>query len=274
MTHLYGALDFLQKNPLRYLVHLKYLHLYADQMGYFHTQFGESHGLLLHHAPSMTSWDSATYSNTVRIFLPTATTIQAAARTLDIAREQYPNGTPLVFKFCDELTQAVYRSAYPMLIVRTLISYTAPQHISGQAQTFPVWEDVIVTQTPDEACIALVLENGYSRGEIDRFFAEGAQAFSIYEEGEPVCICLAYHNFGDIWEIGGVRTLERAQRRGLARRVVQTALHTLAVQKRIPRYQAESTNVPSIRLAESIGLVPCLRFEHYRSSFLKTPILW
>jgi len=150
-----------------------------------------------------------------------------------------------------------------MRLARTLISYTAPQHIGGKTQAFRAWQDVIIAQTPDEACIALYLENGYSRGEIDRFFAEGAQSFSIYEDGEPVCTCLTYRNFGDIWEIGGVRTIERAQRCGLARRVVQTALHALTEQKRIPRYQADSSNLPSIRLAESVGLVTCLRFEHF-----------
>jgi hypothetical protein len=39
----------------------------------------------------------------------------------------------------------------------------------------------------------------------------------------------------------------------------------LLEQGKIPRYQVDETNIASVRLAESVGLRPCLRFEHYRA---------
>lgn len=63
-----------------------------------------------------------------------------------------------------------------------------------------------------------------------------------------------------------MRTVERALRQGYACRVVQSALDILLEQGYIPHYQVEATNLPSVRLAETIGLVLCLRFEHYLAS--------
>jgi ribosomal protein S18 acetylase RimI-like enzyme len=72
-----------------------------------------------------------------------------------------------------------------------------------------------------------------------------------------------------VWEIGGVHTIPSARRRGLARRVVQTALATLLATGRTPRYQVEATNTASIQLAEALDLAVCLRFEHYTSSMAR-----
>ncbi len=249
------ARQWLQTDPLRHLVHLKYLHLYADLEVY-----AEPQGVLLMHMPTLTSWDRRQYPNARQILLPTAADETTALELRAYAVQRFPPGAGLALKFCDRVTQQVFAEAYPMRSVRTLISYTAP---SGS--TFPQSDKVAITSTPDEMLIALLQMNGYARDGIDQAFADGAQAVSISMEGEPVCGCFIYRNFENIWEIGGVRTLEHAQRRGLARLVVETALHTLQKQGRIPRYQVDSKNAPSIHLAESIGLVKCLEFEHYLS---------
>ena len=47
------ALDFLQTDSLRHLVHLKYLHLYGDQIDCHYVQNGESRGI-----PTVTPCDS------------------------------------------------------------------------------------------------------------------------------------------------------------------------------------------------------------------------
>jgi ribosomal protein S18 acetylase RimI-like enzyme len=252
------ALAFLQTNPLRYLVQLKYLRLYADKVNCHYIEQGGSRGVLLSHPAAMTSWDSSAYPHANHILLPAASDQSAATLLLNHALEYFASGEGLVFKFCEESTRRVFERFYPMRFARALISYTT------QTARIPSEDvEVVVSQIPGEDCIQLYLENGYSRSEIDKFFAEGALSFTFYEGNAPVCSCLAYRNFGDIWEIAGVRTVDRAQRRGYARRVVLAALRTLAQRNYIPRYQVEATNLPSVRLAESVGLEICLRFEHY-----------
>lgn len=252
------AHQWLQGDPLRHLVHLKYLHLYGAQMEVYSYANDGSYAVMLMHLPELTSWDRRLYPTARRVLLPTASDHTAAAHLRDYAFNHFPRREPLVFKFCDETTHRAFAAAFPLRLTRTLISYTAQRE-----QTFTAWSDVTISRTPDEACIALYRANGYLRPEIDKAFAEGAQSFAIYEVDVPICACFVYRNFENIWEIAAVRTVEGAQRRGLARRVVQTALHTLIEQGYIPRYQVESENLASIRLAESLGLISCLHFEHY-----------
>jgi ribosomal protein S18 acetylase RimI-like enzyme len=255
---------FWQTNRLRYLVPLKYTHLYCDVVRCDCDAQGDSVGILLHYATHDIFWDAGMYPTAQHVLIPTAADEQAAQRLCQRVQEQFP-ASHLVIKFSEAYTRAVFQAAFTLHYARTLVSYTAP-HIADVSQSPYQWERdaaVRLTQTPDEAIMRLYLANGYSREEIQHSFANGAVAFTLYQQGEPVCTCMAYQNFDDIWEIGGVHTLAQAQRQGYARRVVQTALAALADQQRIPRYLVDATNTASVQLAESLGLAVCLRFEHY-----------
>lgn len=86
---------------------------------------------------------------------------------------------------------------------------------------------------------------------------------SIFLDGNPVSTCLAFRNEETIWEIGALHTLESSQRNGYAKKVVQTAIQETLERGFIPRYHVLETNQASIRLAESIGLIPCVQLEHW-----------
>ena len=70
-------------------------------------------------------------------------------------------------------------------------------------------------------------------------------------------------DYWHIHEIGGLHTLPQARRQGLARRLVETALATLAAAGEMPRYQVDEANHASIALAQAIGLVPAVTAEHW-----------
>jgi RimJ/RimL family protein N-acetyltransferase len=84
-----------------------------------------------------------------------------------------------------------------------------------------------------------------------------------------VSACFVFANFDApaeplrIWEIAGLHTVEGERHKGYARQVVETALHLLRAQGTIPRYQIREDNVPSMRLAESVGLRQFLTTEHF-----------
>jgi hypothetical protein len=63
--------------------------------------------------------------------------------------------------------------------------------------------------------------------------------------------------------VGGVVTALSHRRRGLAARVVRSALAELSERALIPRYQVEAHNKASIGLARSVGLAPFLTIVHY-----------
>ncbi len=250
-------LEYLNADPLRHLVQLKYLNLYADDIQCFYVNHGEEMGMMISHLPAMTSWDAQAYAAAKMILLPVATGEAAAIALCNYAVEQFPD-LPVVLKFCDRQTSAIFEQVFRLRQAKTLVSFTA-----DKTATFAVSDDVVISSNLDEQCTRLYLKNGYTQEELHKFFRDGAKSFSIYEADEVVCSCLIYRNFGSIWEIGGVHTIESARRKGYARRVVQASLQEILKQGWRPRYQVDQKNIGSIRLAESLGLVPCLYFEHY-----------
>lgn len=249
---------------LRYLVPLKYTHLYSDVVTCTCDRVGASFGALLHYATRDIFWDVGMYPASDRILIPTASDADAARRLVLKVRQQFTNQA-LVFKFSEPTTRDLFLAAFPAVYARTLISYTAPHSIDTAAAN-PAWQTdtaVQITSAPDATVCRLYRANGYTDSELQHYFAGGAQAFTLFEGDTPVCTCMVYQNFDTIWEVGGLHTLPAARRRGYARRVVETALTVLAERELMPRYLVDSTNTASVRLAESLGLQIALNFEHY-----------
>jgi len=250
------ALAYLRLRPMQHLVHLKYLHLYGEQIA--SQYFDSGPAVLLSHVPALTPWDAAQYPAANAILLPTAADEVSAERLADVVMQQF--APPLVFKFCESFSKNALSKRFTLEPTRTLISFTSPPEIRVQRDDAVVIADHI---TPD--LLPLFLDNSYSVEELERYAQNGVLTFALYADDQPVCVCMAYQNFDEVWEIGGLRTIEAARRKGYARRVVQTALSELLRQGRIPRYQVEAGNTASIALAQSLGMQVCLTFEHYRT---------
>ena len=250
------ALTYLRQRPMQHLVHLKYLHLYGDQVACQYFELGPA--VLLSHTPALTPWDAVQYPAANAILLPTAADEAAAERLADAVMQQF--ALPLVFKFCEPFSKHTLSKRFVLEPTRMLLSFTSPSDMQVQRDEAVVMADHIPPELQP-----LFLDNGYSVDELERYAQTGVLTFALYADQQPVCVGMAYQNFDPVWEIGGLRTIESARRKGYARRVVQTALSTLLSQGRIPRYQVESGNTASITLAESLGMQVCLKFEHYQT---------
>jgi ribosomal protein S18 acetylase RimI-like enzyme len=250
---------FLESNRLRHLAHLKFLNYYGTALDCFYSETEAETGILLSHPVSLIAWDHTLYPEVNWVLLPVASGEKAAQRLLDHVESLSHIRGKLLVKFCDPLTKQFFSDSFDLHHARTLISFTTSQFQAPAS----VWDNVKVARQADDAQVALYLENGYTRAELERYFADGAQSFTIYEQGQAVCSCLAYRNFDTVWEIGALHTLAQARRKGYARMVVSAALETLLADGQIARYVAENTNTASIRLAQSLGMQPCLHFEHY-----------
>lgn len=251
---------YLKTDLMRHLVHLKYLHIYADALNVHvaQTETGGIDGLMLAHRTEVVFWDAESYPDSELVLLPTASTLKSAQTLLTLAQSQYGGFQNLVLKFCDEQTRTVFARAFELNYAKATLSFTC-----DSCQPDDSLDDVMISHRVDNPLAALYARNGYTRAAVDQFFADGALAFTLYTDSAPACSCMVYRNFERVWEIGGLHTVEAARRRGYARRVVQKALVTLLKGGRIPRFQAEESNTASIRLAESLGMSQCLRFEHY-----------
>ncbi len=170
-----------------------------------------------------------------------------------------PRGERLVFKLNHPAQREAVESVFPLRRTTAYVSHTTPRdsHFEPDAQ-------VVITRHPDEGCLALFAAQGYGPEEIAEDFAQAdARAFVIYTQDRPSCACMAYRNYDHVFEIGALHTLPGERRKGLARRVVLTALAWVTGSGYVPRYAVHEQNEASLRLAESVGLVRFLTTEHW-----------
>ncbi len=254
---------YLNADPLRHLPHLKFLHIYPDAMTCHYVEVEQAQGVLVAYDTHALPWDRIAYPQAKQVFMPATSSPAVANVLLAHILAQFPTAFPAVFKFCDDVTRDIFMAALPLRLMRTLVSYTG-QRVESLSDD----SSIVIRQELDADLQALFAENGYTSDDLALYFADGAFALALYEQAKPVSVCFIYRNYEKIWEIAGVYTCEDARRKGCGRRVVQKALHTILTRGLTPRYQAEATNLASLGLAESLGLTPCLRFEHYLSETL------
>lgn len=247
------ALAFLQRDTLRHIVHLKMLQAYPDAIRCFYHEQGTSVGILMLLETQASPFDARTYPSTRYVVLPTATDAESARALL----AHVPADCDLVFKLIDEQTRDVAAERFPFDRQTAYVSYT-----SGGRQ-FSRAPQVQVSDQLDEQCLALYAANGYSREEMEAYLARGAFSLALRVQGQPVSTCFCFPNLQQVWEIGGVHTVEGHRRKGYAHKIVETALALLVDRGYIPRYQMHEDNLPSIRLAESVGLKRFLVTEHF-----------
>lgn len=253
------AQAYFHTDRLKYLVHLKYMHLYGDSINCTCLEQGEKMAVLLRYPSERVVWDATAYPTAEQVLLPAANDADMARILLDDMRESGLLDRSQVIKFSDAETEAIFREALPLQFARSLTSYT-----SARDTRFEPDPHVIVEHQPNDEHMAAFLSNGYSEQEIAADFAKGAVLFSLYDNDQRLLSsCMTYQNFDDLWEVAGVHTADTARRKGYARRVVQTALSHVLEMQRIPRYHVEDENKASHQLAQGLGLKPCLHFKHY-----------
>ncbi len=252
------AQAYFRADPLKYLVHLKYMHLYGDSMTCSFIERGGKSAILLRYPSGRVIWDAAAYPTAEQVLLPAADDAEMAEVLLEHMRQTELLERSQAIKFCEAETEAVLCKALNLEFARALTSYTSPPDAR-----FGQDSQVVIERQPRESHLTAFVENGYSREEVAADFANGASLFSLYDGQVLLSSCMIYQNFDTVWEIAGVHTARPARRNGYARRVVQTALWHVLRAGGIPRYHVEDVNRASHQLAKGLGLEPCLHFRHY-----------
>ncbi|MFN8439201.1 MAG: GNAT family N-acetyltransferase [Caldilineaceae bacterium] len=257
-----AILNFLERDVFKNIVLLKMLHAYGDYMEQHFMQTAEGTGLLLLLPTQVSYYDATTYPQTKYVVLFSTDNLEATQTLFD----HIPTDCNLIFKLMDEAVKGKLASIFPLQRVTSFLSYT-----SRPESCFVPDPEVHITHTVDEASLTMYESQGHPRATVQRQFADGeAIHFSFYQQEKPVSLCFTYRNYDKVWEIGGVWSDPAQRRKGYARRVVATALHTLTQKQRTPRYQVHETNRASIQLAESLGLIRFVEIEHFLA---KTKVL-
>lgn len=250
-----AIITFLNRDVLRNIVLLKMLHAYSKAIQSIYVENDSGAGVLLLLPTRVSAFDTQTYpSSEYVVFL--STTGPAVTQAL---LPHIPTRRNLVFKFLDPADRVVVERRFSLERKTAYLSFT-----STPERQFCASNEVVISNQVDERCLDLFAKQGHEHETVRRYFASAwALAFALYQNDLPLSACFAYLNFGSIWEIGGVYTAPGERRKGYARQVVETALHTLLRSHHIPRYQVQEDNYASIRLAEALRLRQFISIEHY-----------
>ena len=246
-------LTLLEKETLKNIVILKLLRQFP-QMKVRSCFKDDKHALLLVLPTQESSFYSQLYPWSDHVLFPVVTDMSLLKPLLEPYFEE-----KVMFAIADSNIATAISATTPLTKLRSYISYT------GDTLTDKINTDTVkLSHTFSPECSELFKANNYSQQELDTFASWGGKTFSITtEDGIIASACFIFPNFGDIWEIAGVHTLDSQRRRGFAKQIILKAAAYILSQDKIIRYQTEDKNLVSQKLAESIGLHKFLELSHY-----------
>jgi GNAT superfamily N-acetyltransferase len=248
-----AAVRLLETDVPRNLVTLKMAASFRECMTFVAEREGADWAILSLLPVQASDWDRRAYPEASTIVLPNGTSGTLVRRVLGAA----PRGN-VVFKTADPEASAFLARERGARLLTSFFSFTR----APGAEPLGADPEVVASTDFDAETWTLLGKNGYGDSELRRHLSDGARWFGVRRDGALASVCIAFPNFRDIWEIGGVYTLPEQRRKGLARRAVLRALAYLEGAGLTPRYQFRADNAASRELALSCGLSEFLRVDH------------
>lgn len=247
------AIDTLSSEPLRHIVLLKHLLAYPDHVQVHRVSGAAGTAVLVALDVSASAYDRQTYSGAALAAFIASDDPDLTASLL----RHLPRDVGIVFKLSGEADVAPVAARFRLERRTAFVSFSS-------AARYEPDPGIRVTSRPGDAAYGLFAQQGHERSWLEPMLHAG-KAFACVagDDDETPSACIAFENFGAVWEVGGVVTAPAQRRKGYAARVVGTALAELSARGLAPRYQVEEHNTASIRLAQTIGLVPFLTIVHY-----------
>lgn len=251
------AMARLEREPLRNIVLLKHVEAFRDHISIKQVSIGQRVGTLVVLDASASAYDRETYPEATSAALISSDGPELT-RNLIAA---LPRRGPIVFKLSNDADRDVVAEHFPLSRATSFLSFTA-----GEAAGLLAHASVSVASRASDAMLGLFESQGHPREWLCPLLSSG-RAFTcvLEQDGEPRSVCFAFENHRQIWEVGGVVTAVQHRGLGLASRVVRSALAELQRRSLVSRYQVNEDNLPSIRLAASVGLRQFLQITHFRT---------
>lgn len=252
------TIDELARDPLHNVVLLKQLLSFPDHVRVHRATGSRGTATLVALDVSASAYDRHAYPD-ARIAAFIASDHPDLTASL---LSHLPDRTGIVFKLSRPDDLAAVERRFAVTRRTAFISFTSScPVVPALVESEPVAR---VVSALDDATFDLLEAQGHERCWLEPRLRDGKAFACVLERDDGVAsACFAFENFAPVWEVGGVLTVPSHRRRGHATRVVRRALAELADRGLTPRYQVEEGNLPSIRLAESVGLVPFVTIAHY-----------
>lgn len=176
----------------------------------------------------------------------------------------YQTQLPFVVVFSDETVKSEAETVFDLEFKRSYLSYTANQLLANDQL-----EQVSVNDGIDPEAREAFFKNEYSDSELDRFVSWGAKSVILKHVDQVTSACFIFPNYENVWEIAGLGTSEEFRHLGGSSAIICRAANYIREQGNSLRYQVDSTDTDSIKLAESLGLERFLVLSHYVATATK-----
>lgn len=248
-----SACAFLERDILSNIVPAKMICSFASHVRCLEASRGDTRCFAFVMETAASEFDILTYPNTRYVVMFAGADRELLSHLVDAM----PTEESLVFKVANGNGQAEVERRFSLRKHLEFFSYT---NSAGVGRYHP---EVRISQEIDPRALKLYELNGYSESDVRGYVAKGAFSAVIYDRGDIASVCLCFPNYGDVWEVGALRTPESYQRRGYAQKIVESVARELEERKLILRYGVRSDNSPSIHLAERMGLRRFMSVAHY-----------
>jgi len=245
-------INHLLTDEVSYLSHLKMIEQYGDSIKYSLIEKQNEWALSLLIPTHVSSFDIAAYPEATYIVYIAASEENTAQ---DIINE-LPIHCSLVFKVGKPMEKRLITERFTTSFIKAFVSYSSNVSVNNKHQ------NVMSASVINNALLPLWFDNGYDQESIENYFSKGAVSFSVFSGNVPLSTCIIFPSSQNIWEIGAVNTIPSERKKGYGRLVAGAAVNHILDMKKRPNYQVLYTNLPSIKLAESLGLQKIVTIEH------------
>ncbi len=243
----------LERQLLRNIVLLKQLSLFPEDTFAHRVSDRTGSGSLVLLKVSASPYDRDAYAEADWVAFISSDTPTLTERLL----EHVPENIGVVFKVANDADRRVISARYATEQKACYLSYTGKGSVERDI-------DVAVTAAPGNVVLDALEKQGHTRSWLQALLdANEAFVCILGPEDEPQSLCFVFRNYATVWEIGGVYTAENSRGRGLAGKVVRTALAELAKRNMLSRYQVSADNSASIRVAEKLGMQCFMTLTHH-----------
>lgn len=255
--NLFDVVDRLERQPLRNIVLLKHIEAFREYVSVAQVLDGPDAATLVLLDTTGSLYDRQTYPQATFAVLISSDHPRLTRRLLD----SVPAHGHVVFKLAGDGDRDVVAERFRINRATSFLSFTG-----NERATFVADGQVSVSRSASDEVLRLLESQGHPRDWLFPLLASDRAFVCVLEhEAGPLSVCIAFENHRQIWEVGGVVTPAPHRGRGFAARVVRTTLAELQRRRLIARYQVNEDNLPSIRLAASVGLRQFLQLTHFRT---------
>ena len=247
----------LERQPLRNIVLLKHIEAFRDHVSVEQASEGPETATLVLLEATASTYDRETYPQAAFVALISSDHPRLTRRLV----ASVPLGGDVVFKLASDGDRDVVAERFAISRTTSFLSFTADERV-----IFATDGEVSVSTSASDGTLHLLESQGHPRDWLRPLLASGrAFVCALEHDRDPRSVCIAFENYRQVWEVGGVVTPATHRGQGFAARVVRTALAELRRRNLVARYQVNEDNLPSIRLATSAGLRQFLQLTHFRT---------